>query len=109
MGRRITARAPKSPQNVTSTFFNTVNLLPKELRFEYAGAKFASCPGRHITSLRPCASQNESNGNFSYASVGRFYSVRINRMSPSEAVVLGRPCNSLFEFQVVHRCLFKVV
>jgi len=26
----------------------------------------------------------------------RLYSVRINRMSPSDAVYLGRPCNSLF-------------
>jgi len=45
--------APKSPNNVTSTFFNTVHLLPKGLRFEHGSAKVASCPGRHITSLRP--------------------------------------------------------
>ena len=46
----------------------------------------------------------KANGNFSDASVERFYSVRINRMmSPSDAVDLGRPCNSLFKFQVVHR------
>ena len=45
--------APKSPNNVTSTFFNTVHLLWKELRFEHGGAKLASCPGRHLTSLRP--------------------------------------------------------
>jgi len=38
--------APKSPQNITSTFLNTVHLLPK-------GAKLASCPGSHLTSLRP--------------------------------------------------------
>jgi len=43
----------ESPINVTSTFFNTVNLLPKELSFEHWGAKLASCPGRHLTSLRP--------------------------------------------------------
>ena len=30
-------------------------------------------------------------------------------MSPSDAVVLGRPCNSLFEFQVVHRYVFIVI
>jgi len=54
MGRRITAGASKSSKNVTSTFFNTVNLLPKELRFEHGGVKLASCPGRHLTSLRPC-------------------------------------------------------
>ena len=40
----------KSSNNITSTFFNTVNLLPKELRFEHGSAKLASCPGRHLTS-----------------------------------------------------------
>jgi len=50
------------------------------------------------------------NGNFSDASVERFYSVTINRMmSPSNAVDLGRPCNSLFEFHVVHIYVFTVV
>jgi len=39
--------APKSPDNVTSTFFNGVHLLPKD-RFEHGGAKFASCPGPHL-------------------------------------------------------------
>jgi len=51
----------------------------------------------------------KANGNFSDASVERFYSVRINRMSPSDADDLGRPRNSLFEFQVVHRYVFIVV
>jgi len=46
--------APKSPYNVASTFFNTVHLLPKDLRFEHADAKLVSCPGRHLTSVRPC-------------------------------------------------------
>jgi len=46
--------APKRPDIVASTFFNTVDLLPKDLRFEHGGAKLASCPGRHLTSLRPC-------------------------------------------------------
>jgi len=27
------------------TFFNTVHLLPKDLRFEHGGDKLASCPG----------------------------------------------------------------
>jgi len=50
-----------------------------------------------------------ANGNFSDASLKRFYSVRINRiMSPSDAVDLGRPCNSLFEFQMVHSFVFIV-
>jgi len=32
-----------------------------------------------------------------------------DRMSPSDAVDLGRPCNNLFEIQVVHRYVFIVV
>jgi len=52
----------------------------------------------------------KANGNFSDASVERFFSASINRMiSPSDADDLGRPCNSLFEFQVVHRYVFTVV
>jgi len=46
---------PTSSNNVTSTLFNAVHLLPKNLSFEYVGAKLASCPGRHLTSLRLCA------------------------------------------------------
>jgi len=47
----------------------------------------------------------KANGNFRDARVERFYSVSINRMmNLSDAADLGRPCNSLFEFQVVHRC-----
>jgi len=34
-------------------FFNAVNLLPKDLRFEHGGVKIASCPGRNLTLLRP--------------------------------------------------------
>jgi len=45
--------APKLPNNVTSTFFNTVYLLWKTC-FEHGGPKLASCPGRHLTSSRPC-------------------------------------------------------
>jgi len=42
-------------------------------------------------------------GNFSDASVKRFYSDRINSMmSPRDVVDLGRPCNSLLEYQVAH-------
>jgi len=29
-------------------------MLPKNLSFEHGDAKLASCPGRHLTSLRPC-------------------------------------------------------
>ena len=54
-GRQIIAGSPKSPTNVTSTFFIAMILLSKELRFEHGGVKLASCPGRHLTSLRPWA------------------------------------------------------
>ena len=36
--------APKSPNTVASTLFNTVNLLPKELRFDHVGSKLKFCP-----------------------------------------------------------------
>jgi len=52
--RRMSAGVPISPSNVTSTFFNAVHLLPKDLKFEHDGAKLASCPGCCLTSLRPC-------------------------------------------------------
>ena len=45
--------APKSPSNVASTFFSRVYLGPKDLRFGHGGAKLASCPERHLNSLRP--------------------------------------------------------
>jgi len=45
---------PKTPNNATNTFFNTVHLLPKDLGFENGGAKLAACLGRHLISLRPC-------------------------------------------------------
>jgi len=32
---------------------STAHLLPKDLKFEHGGAKLISCPGRHLTSLRP--------------------------------------------------------
>jgi len=46
-------KAPKSPNIVTSTLFNTVHLLPKDLRYEHGGAKLAPCHRRHLTSLCP--------------------------------------------------------
>ena len=46
-------RMPKSSNNVTSVSFNTVDLLPKDIRFEQGGTKLASSPGRHLSSLRP--------------------------------------------------------
>jgi len=48
-GLQMTAGGAKSPNKVTSTLFDTVHLLPKDLKFEHGGAKPASCPGRHLT------------------------------------------------------------
>jgi len=45
--------ALKSSNNVKNTFFNAVNLLPKDIKFEHGGASLAPCHGRHFTSLRP--------------------------------------------------------
>jgi len=50
----MTAGTMKNPKNVVSTFFNTVNLLPKDLSFKHGGTKLVSYPGKHLTSLRPC-------------------------------------------------------
>jgi len=54
--------APKSPNNDPSTFFNTVNLPLKDLRFEHVGTKLVSCSGRHLTStpLNPKRCHNAS-------------------------------------------------
>jgi len=46
--------------NITSTFFNTVHLLCKNLRFEHGGAKLASCPGSHLTLSRSCLCEQHS-------------------------------------------------
>jgi len=43
--------APKSPNNVASTFFSTVKLLPKDLRFEHGGVELDSYPGRAPSNL----------------------------------------------------------
>jgi len=52
----------------------------------------------------------KANGNFSDPSFERFYSVRINCIiSKCDAFDLVRPCNRLFEFQVVRRYVIIVV
>jgi len=43
-GAELLREAPKSPNNVTSTFFSTVNLLPKDLRFDRGDAKLCFLP-----------------------------------------------------------------
>ena len=60
-GKGVTIpRALNSPNNVTSTFFNAANFLPKDLTFEHGGPKLASSPGRHLTSLCPGMLQNSN-------------------------------------------------
>ena len=67
-GAELLLEAPKSPNSVTSTFFNTVNLPLKEIRFDHrsakcrpwgrrfdqGGAEFVFWPWRHLISFRPC-------------------------------------------------------
>ena len=63
---------------------------------------------RHRATIMPAGTK--ANGNFSDASLEQFCSERINcMMSPRDAVDLGHPCTSLFEFQVAHRYFFIVV
>jgi len=38
-GAESLREAPKSQKNVTSAFYNTIHLLPKDLRFEHVGAR----------------------------------------------------------------------
>jgi len=52
-GRQMSPRGAENLNNFTSTFFNTINVLPKNLRFEHGGAKLASCPGPRLTSYAP--------------------------------------------------------
>jgi len=40
---------------------------PKDLRFKHRGAKPASCPGRHLTSLRPCCYGSSRKNRASFA------------------------------------------
>jgi len=62
----------------------------------------------HRATIMPA--KMKANGNFSDASLERLYSDRINCMvNPRDIVDLGRPCNSLFVFQAVHRNVFIVV
>jgi len=50
-GRRIIMGTPKNPNNATSTFFNS-RFASERPQVRTWGAKLASCPGRHLTSLR---------------------------------------------------------
>jgi len=50
----MTAGSVEKSQKCHKYFFNTVNLLPQDLRFEQVDTKLGSCPRRHLTSLCPC-------------------------------------------------------
>jgi len=62
LGREITTEAPNHcrvhrkvpalPQ--VDYFLQCSTFASKDLRFENVGAKLVSCPGRHLTLLRPC-------------------------------------------------------
>jgi len=51
-GRWMTAAGAEKCQQCHK-YFNTIHLVPKDLRFEHGGAKLAFCPGPRLTSLRP--------------------------------------------------------
>jgi len=72
----------KFQQYVTSIFFNTTYLLPKDLRFEHGGANLASCPGQHLTSLRPWGSLMRIDGVYSF---GQNSSIRTCHPTPIKA------------------------
>jgi len=46
-GRQITLGGAEKSNSVASTSFNTVHLLPKDLRFEHGGAKLLA-PGANL-------------------------------------------------------------
>ena len=45
--------APKSPNNIPSSFFTTVHLLPK-IQVRTCGRQACFCPRRHLTLVRVC-------------------------------------------------------
>jgi len=57
-GAELLLEAPKSPNNVTSTFFNTVKLPSKELRLDHGGAKLRSW-GRQTSTMGGAGSTTE--------------------------------------------------
>ena len=80
-GAESLREAPRSPSDVTRTFFSTVHLLPKDLRFELGVAKLASCSRRHLTSLRSlCVQTYDSRNVFSISNVSSLASVT-NRLT----------------------------
>jgi len=96
----MTGVPPESPNNGTSTFFNTVHLLPNNLRFEHEGAKLASCPGRNLTCLRPSVKHIRSNirqkKHELFAIVYRFSFGELSISNPFDAAAF-RSFQALFE------------
>jgi len=45
LGSESPRRAPKNANNVASTVFNTVHLLPEDLRFEHVAPNLILAPG----------------------------------------------------------------
>ena len=91
--------APKSPNNVAGTFFNIVHMLPKDLRFEHGGAKRISCPGRHLTSLRPCMRHFDCSSSFKWIFVLvklLWASVAINRKP--KILIVAKSCRRGWKF-----------
>ena len=53
-GAQWLRRRRKVPTMSQVLFFSVEHVLPKDPSFEYGSTKLASCPARHLTSLRPC-------------------------------------------------------
>ena len=56
--RRMIVRAPKSPNTVTSTFYNTVHLVSQDLRFEHRGRQICFLPRAPPHLVTPLLLQN---------------------------------------------------
>ena len=59
MGRKSLRGAPKSPSNVTNTFFSRVLLLPKDISFEHGSAKHF-LPQAPSNIIRPLVQQSHA-------------------------------------------------
>ena len=74
-GRRIIGGRRKVTKmlQLASTFFNTVHLLPKDIKFEYGGAKLVSCPRCHLTFVQPCPVSTPRKLQFRWSSFSFFH------------------------------------
>ena len=59
MGAPNHCAGDENPNNVTNTFLNTANLLPKEFRLEHGGRQTWFLPRPHLTSSRPCTKSSK--------------------------------------------------